>query len=103
VHAVFALLMFALAMAYRLQCEQAVTGGEPVGWQCWRRQLLKQTRDKVIGCARGFSGIFHLAEYLVLVGLKLKDRPPGIGIRQDILVKYGLLSHAQTPCWNLSA
>jgi hypothetical protein len=48
VHVVLTLLMFALATAYRLQCEREATGGEPVGWQRWRRQLLEQTRDKVI-------------------------------------------------------
>jgi hypothetical protein len=44
----FTLLMFALATAYRLPCEQEATGSEPVGWQRWRRQLLEQTRDKGI-------------------------------------------------------
>jgi hypothetical protein len=38
----FTLLMFALATAYRLQCEREARGEEPVGW---RRQLLEQTRD----------------------------------------------------------
>jgi hypothetical protein len=33
VHVVFTLLMFALATAYRLRCEQAELGAEPVGWQ----------------------------------------------------------------------
>jgi hypothetical protein len=92
VHVVFTLLMFALATAYRLQCEQEATGTEPVGWQRWRRQLLEETRDKVIVFAQGYYGIFHLAEYSLLVGVKLKDRPPGIGTRQDILAKYKLMT-----------
>jgi DDE family transposase len=92
VHVVFTLLMFALATAFRLQCEREAMGEEPVGWQRWRRQLLEQAREKVIVFAQGHYGIFHLAEYSLLVGVKLKDRPPGIGTRQDILTKYGLLT-----------
>jgi Transposase DDE domain len=90
VHVMFTLLMFALATAYRLQCEREDRGGEPVGWQRWRRQLLEETRDQVIVFAQGYYGIFHLAEYSLLVGVKLKDVPPGIGTRQDVLVKYRL-------------
>ena len=90
VHVLFTLLMFALATAYRLQCEHEARGGEPVGWQRWRRQLLEQTRELVIVFAQGAYGIFHLAEYSLLVGVKLKDVPPGIGTRQDLLAKYRL-------------
>jgi len=90
VHVLLTLLLFALATAYRLQCEQEATGGEPVGWQRWRRQLVEQTREQVIVFAQGYYGIFHLAEYSLLVGVKLKDRPPGIGTRQEILATYGL-------------
>src|SRR6266511_867827 len=92
VHVLFTLLMFALATAYRLQCECEATSGESVGWQRWRRQLLEQTREKVIVFAQGCYRIFHLAEYSLLVGVKLKDRPPGIGTRQDILAKYRLMT-----------
>jgi len=92
VHVMFTLLMFALATAYRLPCEREATGGEPVGWQRWRRQLLEQTREQVIVFAQGDYGIFHLAESSLLVGVKLKDRPPGIGTRQDVLAKYELIS-----------
>ena len=52
VHVVLTLLMFALATAYRLQCEARETGTEPVGWQRWRRQLLQQNRDKLIAFAQ---------------------------------------------------
>jgi Transposase DDE domain len=92
VHVLFTLLMFALATAYRLRCEQEAMGGEPVGWQRWRRQLLEETRDQVIVFAQGHYGIFPLAEYSLLVGVKLKDRPPGIGTRQDLLAKYKLMT-----------
>jgi hypothetical protein len=90
VHVVFTLLMFALATAYRLQCEQEARGGELVGWQRWRRQLLEQTRDKVIVFAQGHYGIFHLTEYSLLLGVKLKDVPSAIGSRRHVLAKYGL-------------
>jgi len=53
VHVVFTLLLFALATAYRRPCEREAMGGEPVGWQRWRRQLLEQTRDKVMVFAQG--------------------------------------------------
>ncbi|MDQ3831150.1 MAG: transposase, partial [Candidatus Tectomicrobia bacterium] len=69
VHVLFTLLRFALATAYRLPCEQEATGSAPVGWQRWRRQLLEQTRDKVIVFAQGFYGIFHIAEYSLLLGV----------------------------------
>jgi Transposase DDE domain len=92
VHVMFTLLMFALATAYRLQCEREAMGRESVGWQRWRRQLLEQTREKVIVFAQGHYGIFHLAEYSLLVGVKLKDRPPGIATLQDLLGKYGLIT-----------
>ncbi len=90
VHVLFTLLIFALATAYRLRCEREAMGGEPVGWQRWRRQLLEQTREQVIVFAQGYYGIFHLAEYSLLLGVKLKDVPPGIGTRQEILAKYRL-------------
>ena len=94
VHVLFTLLMFALATAYRWQCEQAALGEEPVGWQRWRRQLLQQTRDKVIVFAQHLYGIFHVAEYSLLLGVKLKKLPPGIGTHQEILAKYGLAGHS---------
>jgi hypothetical protein len=94
VHVVCTVLMCALATAYRLQCEHEATGGEPVGWQRWRRQLLEQSRDDVIVCAQGDDGIFHMAEYSRLLGAKRKNVPPGIGTLQDILVTYELTGHS---------
>jgi hypothetical protein len=90
VHVLFTLLLFALATAYRLPCEREALGGEAVGWQCWRRQLLEQTRDQVIVFAQGYYGIFHLAEYSLLLGVKLKDVPPEVGSRQQVLAKLKL-------------
>jgi len=94
VHVVFTRLMFALATAYRLPCEQEATGSEPVGWQRWRRQLFEQTRDLVIVFAQGDDGIFHMAEDLLQVGVSIKDRPPGTGTRQEVLAQYGLIPKA---------
>jgi hypothetical protein len=93
VHVLFTFLMFALATAYRLQCEPAQLRAEPVGWQRWRRQLLEQTRDKIIVFAQRWYGIFHIAEFALLVGVKLKDVPPGSGTLQEVLAKYRLTGH----------
>jgi Transposase DDE domain len=90
VHVVFTLLMFALATVYRLPCEREAMGGEPVGWQRWRRQLLEQTREQVMVFAQGYYGIFHMAEYSILLGARLTDVPPSIGTPQQIRAKYGL-------------
>jgi hypothetical protein len=92
VHVVFTMLMFALATAYRLPCERADRGGDPVGWQRWRRQLLEQTRDCAIVVAKRFYGIFHLAEYSLEVGVKLQDWPPGLGTHHEMLANYQLTS-----------
>jgi hypothetical protein len=87
VHVVFTLVMFALATAYRLPCEREDRGGDPVGWQRWRHRLLEQTRAKVLVCAHGYYGLFHLAEYSLLLGIKLTDVPPDIGSRQQVMAK----------------
>jgi hypothetical protein len=90
VHVLFTRLRFELATAYRLECAREARGEEPVGWQCWRRQRLEQTRDQVIVFAQEYYGIFHLAEYSLLLGVKLKDVPPEVGSRQQVLAKYRL-------------
>jgi hypothetical protein len=94
VHVMFTLLMCALATAYRWQDEREAVGGEPIGWQRWRRQLLEQTRDQVIVVAQGYYGICHLVEYSLLLGVRLKDTPPGINTYHDMLAKYRLTSPA---------
>jgi hypothetical protein len=83
-------LMLALATAYRLPCEHEARGGEPVGWQRWRRQLVEQTRALVIVFAHGHSGLVPLAEYARLLGVQSNDIPPDIGSRQQVLAKYQL-------------
>lgn len=62
-------------------------------WQRWRCQILRQTRDQVIVFAQGAYGIFHMAEYSLLLGVRLRDRPPGIGTRPQVLAKYGVTAH----------
>jgi hypothetical protein len=89
VHVLYTLLMFALATAYRLQCEQEERGGEPVGWQRWRRQLQEQSRDLVIVFAEGCYGIFHGGVFAA-AGCHHQRSPPGIGTRQQLLAKYRL-------------
>ena len=93
VHVLFPLRLFPLATAYRRPCEQAALGKEPVDWQRWRRQLREQHRDKVLVCAQGYDGIFHVAQYSLLLGAKLKDVPAGIGTLPEVLAKYGLTAH----------
>jgi hypothetical protein len=94
VHVLFTLLLFALATAYRLQREHEDSGGELVGWQGWRRQLLERTRDHVIIFAQGCYGIFHRAEYALLLGVKLNDVPPGISTLRELPAKYGLVAQS---------
>jgi hypothetical protein len=83
----------ALATAYRLRCERAAVGAEPVGWQRWR-QVLDQTRDKIIVFAQRWYGIFPIAAFALLVGGKLKDVPPGLGTPQEVLTKYTLTAES---------
>jgi hypothetical protein len=84
---VVTLLLFALATASRLPCEQDATGTAPVGWQRWRRPLLEHTRTKVLILAQGSDGIVHLTDYSWLMGVRRKDVPPGLGTLQDILAQ----------------
>jgi hypothetical protein len=63
---------------------------QPLDRPRWRRQLLEQTRDKIVVCAQRWYGIFHIAEFALLVGVKLKDVPPSIGTLQEVLSQYGL-------------
>jgi hypothetical protein len=50
--------------------------------------------------AEGCYGIFHLAEYFLLVGVNIKNRPPGIGTRRQILAECELIAHRYTyRCW----
>jgi hypothetical protein len=61
-----------------------------VSWQRWRHQLLERARDQIIVFAQRWCSIFHIAEFALLVGVKLIDVPPDIGTPQEVLTQYGL-------------
>jgi len=81
-------LLVALALAYRRRGERVAVGAAPVGWQRWRRQLLAQTRAQIMVLAQRWYGIFPLAACALLVGVKLKAVPPGIGTPQAVRTTY---------------
>ncbi len=87
----FTLHMVALAPANRRRCAREERG-RARRLARWRRQRLEQTRATVIVFAQGHNGLWHCAAYAWLVGVKRKDRPPGIGTCQDILAKYTLMT-----------
>ncbi len=114
VHCFFTLAVMALCTAFRLWKEQGapeggvagkgapgpgdeaeselagidLLGGE--GTARWRRRLKEENRDKVIVFVGEKYGIFHVAEYSILGGVRIKDIPQHLGSRQAILARYGL-------------
>lgn len=103
VHTFFTMTVQALATAYRLwDQEQELSAQEPkasdglldysllggVGAQRWRRELKQENRNKVIVFVGEHYGIFHLAEFMVLAGLRLKEIPPELGTPADILTRF---------------
>jgi hypothetical protein len=57
----------------------------------WRRQLRRENRDQVIVFVGHQYGIFHASELLVLSGVPVRELPPHLGSRDDILRRYGCL------------
>jgi len=57
----------------------------------WRRRLHRENRDKVIVFVGHLYGIFHASELLVLSGVPVRELPPHLGSRDDVLRRYGLL------------
>jgi len=57
----------------------------------WRRHLQRANRDKVIVFVGHRYGIFDTSELLVLLGVPVRDLPPHLGSRDDILRRYGCL------------
>ncbi len=55
----------------------------------WRRQLQRENRDKVIVFIGKQYGIFDTHEFLVLSGIPLRELPPHLGSREDVLRRYG--------------
>jgi len=101
----FTLTVMALCTAFRLCQEAADTtpttaddadttltsallGGE--GTQRWRQRVTEENRDHVIVFIGPRYGIFHVAEFAVLAGLRLTTLPPALGSPHDILARYGL-------------
>jgi len=109
VHCYFTLTVMALCTAFRL-CQEAaditpaattaddadtarpltsaLLGGE--GTTRWRQRLQEENRDHVIVFIGPRYGIFHLAEFAVLAGLRLTTLPPTLGTPHDILARFGL-------------
>ena len=105
VHSHFTLLVMGLCTAFRVwQAHQAIApteqtashpslstallGGE--GTARWRLRLKEENRDKVLIFLGDAYGIFHLAEFTVLMGRGLRRLPSHLGDRQAILQRYGL-------------
>ncbi|MCK4452633.1 MAG: transposase [Anaerolineae bacterium] len=101
----FTAVVQALATAYRLwdrqqelSAEEPETAAEPLdysllegeGAQRWRRRLKQENRNKVIVFVGEHYGIFHLAEFAVLAGLRVKESPSGLEIPADILARFDL-------------
>jgi hypothetical protein len=57
----------------------------------WRRRLQRENRDKVIVFVGHLYGIFHTSELLVLSGVPVRELPPHLGSRDDVLHRYGCL------------
>jgi hypothetical protein len=101
VHVFFTLVVMALATAYRLWKERdkkapeepfAVSLLEGQGARAWRRELKAENRNKVIVFVQQYYGIFHVAEFSVLAGLRIRAMgiPPELGTPSDILARYEL-------------
>lgn len=105
VHTFFTMAVQALATAYRLWdreqelsaqqskaadelLDYSLLGGE--GAQRWRRRLKQENRNKVIVFVGEHYGTFHLAEFMVLAGLRLKEIPLELGTPADILMRFAL-------------
>lgn len=96
--------MVALTTAYRewqrREDEEAEASGEglsmlseedePLGIRRWRRELRKRNKDHVIVFCGPHYGIFHVAEFCILSGLRIRQIPKGLGTRHDIFARYGL-------------
>jgi hypothetical protein len=60
----------------------------------WRRRLRRENRDQVIVFVGHQYGVFHASELLVLSGVPVRELPPHLGSRVDILRRYGCLPDA---------
>ena len=67
---------------------------EGQGTARWRRELAQQNRDKVIVFKDHRYGIFDTHELMVLSGIPVRNLPPHLGSRTDILRRYGCLPNS---------
>jgi len=65
----------------------SLLGGQGVAR--WRRQLIRENRDKVIVFIGQQYGIFDTHELLVLSGVPVRHLPPELGSPEDVLRRYG--------------
>ncbi|MBU1879040.1 MAG: hypothetical protein KJ734_08815, partial [Chloroflexi bacterium] len=72
----------------------SLLGGQ--GPRRWRRQLQRENRDKVIVFIGQHYGIFDTHVFLVLTGVPLRELPPHVGSRDEILRRYGCDTDAAT-------
>lgn len=101
VHVFFVLAVMALTNAYRTirkreEAErQRKLKEEPwLGFEQFRRELRRKSKDQGIVFVGEAYGIFYLSELFVLMGRKVKDLPAGIEKAEDILRKYGIAPQA---------
>jgi hypothetical protein len=50
--------------------------------------------------AQRYYGSFHVAESFLRLRFRLKEELLGVGLRQPMLAKYGLLVRGWLLCWN---
>src|SRR5690606_25255972 len=60
------------------------------GVRRWRRDLKKAVKDYVIVFLGDHYGIFHVAEFTILAGYRIRRLPEELGTREDIFARYGL-------------
>lgn len=106
-HIAITFMMVALTTAYRIRCEQEDEKEEslspierirsrhdveptPKGIRLWRREQQINYRDYVIVFCGDVYGIFHVAEFSILSGLRIKKLPESLGDRDAIFARYGL-------------
>lgn len=72
----------------------SLLGGQ--GTRRWRRQLQRENRDKVIVFMGPHYGIFDMHVFLVLTGIPVRQSPPHLDSRAEILRCYGCDTNAAT-------
>ncbi len=105
-HIFITFTMMALTTAYRQwqrqQDEQAKARGErtsmldqdeedeSLGVRRWRRIIRQRTQDHVIAFVDAHYGVFYMTEFLLLVGMRVKEIPDEVGSREDVFRRYNL-------------